>query len=73
MKSLSHLRVVLVRPQQPGNIGVAARALANHGITDLVLVDPPGFDPERARWMAPNAHDVLNNARFTRTVEEAVD
>ena len=71
--SLSHLRVVLVRPQQPGNIGVAARALANHGITDLVLVDPPGFDPERARWMAPNAHDIINNARFVSTVEEALE
>ena len=55
MNPLSTLRIVLVRPQQPGNIGVAARALANHGITDLVLVDPPAFDAERARWMAPNA------------------
>ena len=70
---LSTLRVVLVRPQQPGNIGVAARALANHGIHDLVLVDPPGFDPDRARGMAPNAHDLLNNARFTATVDEAVE
>ncbi len=70
---LANLRVVLVRPQQPGNIGVAARALANHGISELVLVDPPGFDPERARWMAPNAHDILDSARFTATVEEAVE
>ena len=73
MNPLSTLRIVLVRPQQPGNIGVAARALANHGITDLVLVDPPAFDAERARWMAPNAHDILNGARFTRTVEEAIE
>jgi TrmH family RNA methyltransferase len=73
MNPLSHIRVVLVRPQQPGNIGVAARALANHGISDLVLVDPPCFDAERARWMAPNAHDILNNARFSQTVEEAVE
>lgn len=72
MEPLAHLRVVLVRPLQSGNIGVAARALANHGITDFVIVDPPGFDPELARRMAPNAHDIINNARFTETVEEAV-
>lgn len=72
MEPLAHLRIVLVRPLQSGNIGVAARALANHGITDFVIVDPPGFDPELARRMAPNAHDIINNARFTATVEEAV-
>ncbi|MFT5681079.1 MAG: TrmH family RNA methyltransferase [Myxococcota bacterium] len=73
MEPLSHLRVVLVRPLQSGNIGVAARALANHGISDFVLVDPPGFDPERARRMAPNAHDLINNARFVETVGEALE
>ncbi len=66
------LRVVLVRPQQPGNIGAAARALANHGMHELVLVDPPGFDPERARWMAPGARDIIDNARIVASVEIAV-
>lgn len=64
--------MVLVRPQQPGNIGVAARAIANHGVGGLTLVCPSGFDPERARWMAPKAHHVINQARFCRTVSEAV-
>jgi tRNA (cytidine32/uridine32-2'-O)-methyltransferase len=69
---LEHLRVVLVRPQQPGNIGTVARAIANHGLGQLFLVDPPGFDPERARWMAPEAHHIIDQARFTATVAEAV-
>lgn len=56
-----------------GNIGVAARALANHGIAELVLVDPPCFDAEHARWMAPNAHDIINGARFVQTIEEAIE
>jgi tRNA/rRNA methyltransferase len=36
------------------------------------MVCPNGFDPERARWMAPKAHHVINNARFCRSVSEAV-
>jgi TrmH family RNA methyltransferase len=69
---LDHVSIVLVRPQQPSNVGTAARAIANHGLGRLVLVDPPGFDPERARWMAPGAHEVIDQARFVRTVAEAV-
>ena len=31
------LRIVLVEPQHPGNIGAVARAMANFGLTDFVL------------------------------------
>jgi TrmH family RNA methyltransferase len=34
------IRVVLVRPREPGNVGAAARALANFGLDELVLVQP---------------------------------
>ncbi len=70
---MDHISIVLVRPQQPGNIGLAARALANHGITKLALVQPQGFDADRARWMAPKAHDIINNARFCSSIQEAVE
>ena len=33
-------RVVLVRPQEQGNVGAVARAMANTGLDDLVLVEP---------------------------------
>ena len=72
MGGLSHINIVLVRPQQPGNIGVAARAIANHGIGQLSMVCPDGFDPERARWMAPKSHHVIDNARYCSTISEAV-
>ena len=72
MASLDHITIVLVRPQQPGNIGVAARAIANHGVGRLALVCPSGFDPGRARWMAPKAHHIINHALFCRSVSEAV-
>ena len=72
MASLAHITIVLVRPQQPGNIGVAARAIANHGVGRLALVCPSGFDPDRARWMAPKAHHIIDNAHYCRSVSEAV-
>jgi len=70
--ALAHITIVLVRPQQSGNIGVAARAIANHGIGRLALVEPPHFDPERARWMAPKSHHIINEAHFCHSISEAV-
>jgi tRNA (cytidine32/uridine32-2'-O)-methyltransferase len=68
----AHLRIILVRPQQSGNIGAVARSIANHGLGRLVLVDPPAFDPERARWMSPHAHHIINTAKIVSSVEDAV-
>ena len=36
------------------------------------MVCPAGFDPERARWMAPKAHHIIDNAQYCRSVSEAV-
>ena len=69
---LSHISVVLVRPRQPENVGFVARAMANFGLGTLVLVRPQVFDPERARWSAPGAHHVIDQARIVGSVEAAV-
>lgn len=69
---LGRVRVVLVRPQQHGNVGVAARAVAKHGLGGLTLVAPPAFDPERCRWRAAGGEAVIDAARFAATVGEAV-
>ncbi len=63
---------VLVRPLQSGNVGAAARAMKNMGLRRLVVVAPPAFDIDRARWMAPGAADILDQARYVSTVAEAV-
>ena len=67
-----HISIVLVRPQHSGNIGAIARSIANHGLGRLVIVDPPALDPDRARWMAPNAHHIINNARIVKNVPDAI-
>ncbi|MCB9687315.1 MAG: tRNA (cytosine(32)/uridine(32)-2'-O)-methyltransferase TrmJ [Alphaproteobacteria bacterium] len=64
--------VVLVQPLHPGNVGAAARAMKNFGLRDLVLVDPPAWDPERARWMAPGCDDVFAAMRIVGTLDEAL-
>ncbi len=63
---------VLVRPLQSGNVGAVARAMKNMGLRRLVVVAPRALDIDRARWMAPSATDILDEARYVRTVAEAV-
>lgn len=66
------LRIVLVQPQHPGNIGAAARAMKTMGFTDLALVAPDKFPHPEADVMAVAADDVLKAARVCATLEEAV-
>jgi tRNA (cytidine32/uridine32-2'-O)-methyltransferase len=67
------VRFVLVQPQHPGNVGAVARAMRNFGLRQLTVVDPPpSFDLERARWMAPGAHDVLDAMHIAPTLEDAL-
>jgi tRNA/rRNA methyltransferase len=55
--------VVLVNPQLGENIGMAARAMANFGLTDLVLVDPrENWDREKALASASGASETVARA-----------
>lgn len=69
---LARIRVVLVGTQHPGNIGSAARAMLTMGLTDLVLVAPERYPHPQARSMASGALAVLEAARVTASLEEAV-
>lgn len=65
--------VVLVRPQLGENIGKAARAMLNFGLTDLRLVAPrDGWPNPDAGPAASGADIVLSNARVFGGVAEAV-
>ena len=64
-------RIVLVRPRNPLNIGAAARAMANFGFDDLVVVAP--FDPVwREARSAVGAGAVLESARAVDHLPEAI-
>lgn len=65
--------VILVEPQLGENIGTAARAMANFGVTDLRLVSPrDGWPNEKARAAASRADHVIDAVRLYDSVEAAV-
>lgn len=66
------VRFVLVAPQHPGNVGAVARAMKNMGLADLAIVAPAAWDPEQARWMAPDCADVLRRMGIFATLDEAL-
>ncbi len=64
--------VVLVRPQEEGNVGAAARAMANMGLGELVLVEPAPALGTTARAFAVGAGAVLDGARRAGSLAEAL-
>lgn len=69
---LNNFDIILVRPQQSGNVGSVARGISNHGFRKLVLVDPPHFDIEQARWMAPHAKDIIDATSYVSDIKHGV-
>jgi len=64
---------VLVRPQLGENIGKAARAMLNFGLTEMRLVSPrDGWPNPSAGPAASGADIVLERARVFETVADAV-
>lgn len=70
--ALATIRIVLVRPTHPGNIGATARAMKNMGLDRLYLVAPERFPDEEAAARAADARDVLAQAVVCETLEGAV-
>jgi TrmH family RNA methyltransferase len=66
------VRIVLVDTNHPGNIGAAARAMKNMGLTELHLVRPQFFPNPDASARASGAEDVLAAARVHERFEEAI-
>ena len=71
-QSLSRVRIVMVNTTHPGNIGAAARAMKNMGLSDLALVDPLVFPSGEAVARASGADDLLKGARVYAALEEAI-
>lgn len=71
LSELDRLIVVLVRPRNPLNIGAAARAMSNFGVSRLRLVNPYALAFREAR-SAVGAAEVLRKSEEYKTVAEAV-
>ena len=68
----SLVRIVLIDPSHPGNIGSVARAMKNMALADLVLVRPRAFPHAEANALAAGADDILAGARIVASVAEAI-
>jgi tRNA/rRNA methyltransferase len=65
--------VILVEPQLGDNVGAAARAMANFGLSRLRLVKPRDGWPNPRAWVAASGADrVLDQAVLFETVEAAI-
>ncbi len=67
----TNCKIVLIRPRNPNNIGAAARAMKNFGLSELAVVSPfaPHWDEAVS---AVNADDVLTNACVFDSMAAAV-
>lgn len=73
MADLNKPVIVLVRPQLGENIGKAARAMLNFGLTEMRLVSPrDGWPNPSAGPAAAGADIVLEQAQVFQTTAEAV-
>ena len=72
-RALAGVRIVLVEPAGPLNVGAIARVMKNLGLQQLVLVNPQ-CDPlsAEARLMAVHAVDILETAQQVATLPEAL-
>jgi len=72
MSGPAEVRIVLVRPKDPRNVGAVCRAMKCMGLRHLVLVMDTLLDPEQARVLAHYASDVLEEARVCTDLPEAI-
>ncbi|MDG2052040.1 MAG: RNA methyltransferase [Myxococcota bacterium] len=70
--ALENIRVVLVEPAHPGNIGAAARAMKTMGLTQLILVRAVHFPSAEADQRASGAEDLLEKAQSLESLREAI-
>ncbi|MBU7585741.1 MAG: RNA methyltransferase [Nostoc sp. TH1S01] len=71
--ALTGVRIVLVEPAGPINVGAIARVMKNFGLYNLILVNPQ-CDPRspEAMKMAVHAKDILESALEVATLPEAL-
>ncbi len=72
MTPLDRVAVVLHEPQDHVNIAAAVRAMANMGISELRLVRPVAYDPDRLEGIAHGTRDRIDRIRHFDSFDEAV-
>ncbi len=69
---LGNIRIILVEPRGPFNIGSVVRIMKNMGLSELALVNPAEFHNQETYRASVGARDVLNKALIFTSLEEAI-
>ncbi|GAB4300223.1 MAG: RNA methyltransferase [Desulfuromonadia bacterium] len=72
MTSREQVSIILVEPQNPGNVGMVCRAMKNMGLSSLRLVNPCPVQHPEARKFAVSAKDILESAEIFPTLRDAL-
>lgn len=71
--NLKNIRIILLEPREPGNIGSVARVIKGMGMSQFYLVNPvPFLDVDATWYMAHGAADIVENCCVVETIEEAL-
>ncbi|ACB52349.1 RNA methyltransferase, TrmH family, group 1 [Crocosphaera subtropica ATCC 51142] len=71
--ALTRVRIVLVEPAGPLNVGSVARVMKNMGLNQLILVKPHCDRlSDEAKLMAVHGIDVLEKSQVVHTIPEAL-
>lgn len=66
-----NISFLLIKPENPANVGATARAMKTMGHSDLRLIAPCDYLNERGRALAHASEDLLEAAKIYETYEEA--
>jgi tRNA (cytidine32/uridine32-2'-O)-methyltransferase len=69
---LDDIRIVLVEPAHPGNIGAVARAMKTMALSRLVLVRPLRFPSPEADRRAMGAIEIVQRAEVVEELSQAI-
>ena len=64
-----NIYIVFVECETPGNIGFLARTMANFGLKNLVLINPPTLTND-AYYQATHGKYIVENAKIYQTLDE---
>jgi TrmH family RNA methyltransferase len=73
MVSPLSIRIIIIEPTAAGNVGWIARAMANFGLSDLVLVNPRTFDIALSREFSCHGSFIIDTMKIVSSFEEALD
>lgn len=65
------VRIIVVEPKNPGNLGAIARLMKNFGLKDLTVVNVHRI-PSEDEFRSMKGNEILSNCKMVDTLEDAI-